>query len=134
MFSKQEVPHESYHIYKIDSGYEELNLEHWDYRKYTVLMNTISQYDDILNNNMMHPEASAIDKFVDRLHLSNSAIKSRLKGSFEFTKPELEEKFGAWIGGKLNLKPQDFIIEKESFNWSQSIPNYKNKVTIYGVD
>lgn len=134
MFSKQEVPRESYHTYNIFNGFEDLELSHLGYRKYTVLMNTIGQYDDIINNNMLHPETIAIDKFIDRLHLDNTTIKSKLKGSFVFTKPELDKKLGVWIGEKLNINPQDITIEKETFNWDASIPNFKNKVTIYGVD
>lgn len=134
MFSKQEVPRDAYHAYKIYNGKDEMKVDYWDYREYTVLMNTISQYDDILANNLMHPETHAIDKFIDRLHLGNSTIKSKLKGSFKFSKPQLEENLGNWVADKLKINPKYLRIEKEAYNWSESNPRFINKVNIYGVD
>ena len=75
MFSKQEMPRDSYHTYKLYTDDKEFNIKDLDFRKYTVLMNTINQFDDITSNNMVHPESAAIDKFVNRLHLENLSAR-----------------------------------------------------------
>jgi len=133
MFSKQETPRELYHVYNLYENDSRIDLGNWDYRKYTVLMNTISQYDDLLNNDMNHPEAEAIDKFVNRLHLEGTSLKSQLKSSFIFSKEELDEKLGIWIGNSLQIPPQNLKIEKASYEWNDSEPSLKRKAIIYGM-
>lgn len=134
MFSKQETPRELYHTYSFYNKHQRIQLDDWDYRKYTVFMNTMSQYDGILNNNMTHPEADIIDKFVDRLHLGNTSIKSKLKGSFFFFKEELEPKVVDWISAELGIKPQDLRIEKENYYWTNPSPKLNSKFQFYAVD
>jgi len=134
MFSKQETPRELYHVYKLYDQDKQIDLKDWDFRKYTVFMNTIGQYDDILNNNMSHPEAEAIDKFIKRLHLNDTGVKSAMKSTFEFSNPVLKQQVGLWISDKLNLKPQNLRIEKESYNWDQSTPTFTDKVVLYELD
>lgn len=134
MFSKQEVPKEYYHAYKLYSNDQEIDIKDLDYRKYTVLMNTINQYDDIINNNLLHPETSAIDKFIHRLHLENTTIKNKLKRSFHFSKEDLRAKTGAWVSHLLHVNIDDLRIEKEFYNWDKSTPQFYNKTIIYGVD
>lgn len=133
MFSKQETPKELYHTYKIYNQDEEVNLNSWDYRRYTVLMNTIGQYDAILNNEMTHPEAEAIDKLIARLHLDNTSIKSKLKSSFKFSKSELTEKVGKWVGNATHVNPKDLRIQRVSYQWNNSAPSLNEKEIIYGL-
>ena len=134
MYSKKEIPRDFYHSYKIYEKDEKINLTDLNYRKYTVLMNTINQYDDILNNEMTHPESKVIDKFVDRLHLTNTQLKTNLKGSFKFSKEELKSKFGLWIADALLTESSDLKIEKEVYLWYESTPKLSNKIVIYAVD
>ncbi len=134
MFSKQETPRELYHVYKLYDRNQEIKLDNWSYKRYTVLMNTINQYDDIMSNNMSHPEAQTIDKFVERLNLNNTGLKSALKSSFNFSKIELKEKVGIWVSGILKIEPQDLRIEKVSFNWDKSTPRFNTKVILHGMD
>ena len=134
MYSKKEVPKEFYHCYKLYEKDKEIRLDDLDYRKYTVLMNTINQYDGILNNNMTHPESKAIDKFAKKLHFSNSEMKTQLKGSFRFSKEELKKTFGSWIADALHLESSEIRIEKEEYLWTEATPKLNNKTIIYGVD
>ncbi len=134
MFSKQEQPRELYHTFNVFDKEKKLNLNDFNFRDYTVLMNTIGQYDAILNNDMNHPEAEAIDKFIDRLHLQNTGLKEKLKGNFSFYKSELEEELGLWLGNKLNVKPQNLKIEKAAFRWEEITPALTSKTIIYGQD
>jgi hypothetical protein len=134
MYSKKEIPRDFYHSYKVYEKDKKINLNDLDYRKYTVIMNTINQYDDILNNNMIHPETKAIDKFVDKLHLSNTGLKNNLKGSFKFSSTELKSKFGLWIADALHIESSDLKIEKEVFIWYDLTPKLSSKIVVYAVD
>jgi len=134
MFSKKETPRELYHTYSFYNKHQRIKLDNWDYRKYTYFMNTMGQYDGIINNNMTHPEAEIIDKFVDRLHLGNTSIKSKLKGSFNFSKEELEPKIVDWISNELSINPQDLRIEKENYYWTNPTPKLNAKFQLYGMD
>ncbi len=134
MFSKQETPRELYDVYKLYDQNREVKLNDWDFRKYTVFMNTIGQYDAIISNGMSHPEAEAIDKLINRLHLGDTGLKSKLKGSFQFSKADLDEKIGIWISKKLDIDPQNLRIERESYNWEKFTPSLTTKVVIYGMD
>ena len=83
---------------------------------------------------MTHPEAKAIDKFADKLHLVNTGLKNNLKGSFQFSKKELSVQFGTWISDRLQIESSDLRIEKEEYIWNESTPKLSNKTIIYGVD
>ncbi|MEM9548584.1 MAG: hypothetical protein AAGA77_21540 [Bacteroidota bacterium] len=134
MFSKQEQPREFYHSYTLYNQEKEVDLNHWNYREYTVFMNTIVQYDALLNNNMVHPEAEAIDKFIRRLRLQNTGLKKHFKSPFIFTRSDLEKEIGPWIAHKLKIEPQDLKIEKTTFSWKKATPLLKQKSIIYGKD
>ena len=134
MFSKQESYKGLYHVYKVYYKDKQILFHQSDFRKYTVLMNTIGQYDDIINNDMLHPEAEAIDKFINRLRLDNTSIKSKLKGSFNYSKPDLNEDIGIWLGNRFNVNPDELRIDKESYSWDSPLPSYYHKKVIYGMD
>ena len=134
MFSKKETPKELYHVYKIYDQGQEVEFSGWNFRKYTVLMNTIGQYDAILSNEMNHPEAEAIDKFINRLRLDKTGIKKNLKKSFSYSKPALKEHFGTWIGNELDIAADRLIIQKASYTWDKSLPKLYRKVILYEHD
>ena len=101
MYSKKEPPKTEYHTYSIVKGAHEMDLSYLDYRKYTVLMNTISQYDGIIHNDLTHPESIAIDKFINRLKLNKTGIENFLK------------KIGyTWHNNKLEMNPEMFHFMK----------------------
>lgn len=131
MFSKKEQPQQSYHTYKFYNQDQLIDIKKLDFRKYTVLMNTIAQYDAIINNEMEHPEAEAIDKFVNRLHLENTTVNSQLKSAFQFSKEQLDPKIGIWVSQLLNTEIRNLRIEKEEYQWTSIQPNYKNKQVIF---
>ena len=134
MFSKQEQPREVYFTYSLYSNNEKVNPKQIDFRKYTVLMNTIGQYDDIISNEMIHPESGAIDKFITRLHLDNSQIKNELKHNFIFDKTELNSHLGPWIMEYLDLPQEEIRIERESYSWRNKTPQIFNTIIIYELD
>lgn len=134
MFSKQESPRELYYVYNIYEGDDKVNLTDLNFREYTVLMNTIGQYDGIIGNNMKHPEAEAIDKFVNRLNLKNSSIEKKLHSSFVFSKSELEIHLGAWLSDALTLDSDQIRIEKASYTWKERQPEFIDTQIIYGHD
>ena len=134
MFSKQESYKGLYHVYKIYYQDKRILFHDSDYREYTVLMNTIGQYDDIINNDMMHPEGEAIDKLVNRMRLDKTSLKSKLKNRFNYSKSDLNENIGIWLGDKFNIDPEELRIEKESYSWDASPPSYYKKTVIYGMD
>lgn len=131
MFSKQEQPKEEYHAYKIYVDNKTLDFSNLDYRKYTVLMNTINQYEDIISNDMVHPESGAIDKFIGRLNLENTGVKNQLKGKYTFNQMELIYKLGLWMHEYLNLTSYSIKIEKEFFSWRLKSPKLMHKMSIY---
>ena len=134
MFSKQETPRELYHVYEVYDGQNRRDLTKMDYRAYTVLMNTVTQYDQIIENDMSHPEAEAIDKFVDRLYLDKTDIRSKLKSSFQFNTSQLEEEFGNWIAAKIDIPSENLKIIRASYDWVEDKPLLSKKVVIYGLD
>jgi hypothetical protein len=134
MYSNQEIPRDFYHTYSIYEKHNKLNFHDLAYKKYTVLMNTINQYDDIINNDMVHPEAKVIDKFVDRLHLTNTGIKANLKGSFLFSKETLELEFSRYIAHLLEIDVANLQIEREEYVWDGSTPKLSSKTIIYAMD
>ncbi|MDF1697437.1 MAG: hypothetical protein P1U56_16460 [Saprospiraceae bacterium] len=134
MFSKQETPKELYHTYKLYDQGQEINLQDWDFRKYTVFMNTIIQFDDILSNEMIHPESKAIDKFVDRLHLKDSKVHTTLKEKFHYSQKHFISSTGNWVSEQLGVSKENLRIEKVSYSWNKSLPQFEHKSTIYGMD
>ena len=132
MFSKKETPREIYHTYNFYNKHQKIKLDHWDFRKYTVFMNTVGQYDDILTNDMTHPESKVIDKFVTKLRLDNTSVERGLKKSFLFSQEMLEPKFGEWVSNKLKIDPQDLRIEREIYYWTKPTPSLNAKFQLYG--
>lgn len=134
MYSQKETPKEDYSTYKIYDNDQEIKLDHWDFRKYTVLLNTIKQYDAIVAHGMIHPESQAIDKFVERLYLKNTRIHHHLKSRFKFSKEDLEHKFGLWISNRLEIDLSHLKIEKQTYVWTNALPELQHKILIYGGD
>lgn len=134
MFSKQETPKELYQTYKFYENDREINLNNWDFRKYTVFMNTVIQYDGILENNMKHPEVEAIEKFITRLRLKDSSLEKSLKGPYNVSREQLQDKIGLWVSKELNIQKKDLRIDRVSYSWTTPKPQWNKKITIYGMD
>ena len=134
MFSKQETPKELYHTYKFYEKDTEINLNHWDFRKYTVFMNTVIQYDGILENEMIHPEMNAVEKFVSRLRLQNTLLEEKLSQPYTISREELQDQVGTWVSNELNIQKENLRIDRVSYSWESHIPQWSKKVTIYELD
>ena len=130
MFSKQETPREHYYNYDIYVGDAELKWEDWDYRKYTYLMNTIQQYDAILQNDLLHPEAEVIRKFMDRLRLNKTTLASKAIQKFRYSESDLKLEMGIWLHDFLKRK-NDLQVIRNTYNWTNDSPVFVGKTTIY---
>lgn len=134
MFSKQEEPREYYEAYKVYDDEGQIDLSALNYRNYTYLMNTISQYDGIMQNEMVHPETVVIDKFVNRLSLDQTSIGNQLKAPFTSSRQELDQKMERWLSRFFTNKNESFSIEKETYRWTNDQPQFIKKSTLYEVD
>lgn len=134
MYSKKEIPRETYEVYKIYNKTQEIAFEDWDFRNYTFIMNTISQYDGILKNQLRHPEAQAIDKFMDKTHIKNRALNTKTEQMFTFSERNLKLKFGTWLSDELEVNIDDLIVIKEVYNWHYHTPKLLDKTLIYGLN
>lgn len=126
MFSKKETPKKYYHTYHFYNGSDEIDLTDWDYRKYTVLMNTVQQYDGILQNNMVHPEAKVIDKFVNKLYLSQTGIGDNLKKQFDYNNILIGKRMNIWFAGEFEIPTNQLSIYKKAYDWTANQPILKD--------
>ena len=134
MYSKKEIPKENYTVYKIYNKNQELMIEDWDFRNYTFIMNTVSQYDGILNNQMTHPEAKVIDKFMERTHINSRVLNAKKSEIFTHSERILKAKFGTWLSGQLDIEIDDLLVDKEVYEWHEQSPKLLDKTLIYGLD
>ena len=122
-----------YQCYSIIVDGKNINEKHLDYRHYTYIMNTVAQYDGILRNDMLHPEAEFISKLTEHSGLSKKTLQAPLQSPHFYDKEGLKSSMKDWLDK--TFKSKNVQIFKNSYKWkTENFPLLTNQEIIYEVD
>lgn len=134
MYSDIKTEKTAFSTYEVKVDNQPLNMSTIDYRKYTYLMNTISQYDGTMANNGYHPEAQYLDKYLAALGLSKTVLYQRLGQPYRHTHESLHNDMQKWLPKMIASDNGHCTIDKKSWTWTSGIPTLVKTEKIYGDD